>query len=289
VFAGGEPTLLGEDLLNSIAHANSLGIMTRLVTNVYWASTPQRAREGMTALRQAGLRELNISYDDYHLPFIKPINLKHAYTAAYDLGFDTIVFANSFHKNSVVKPEFIQNVVGAPLAIVYRDEGDVPDFATRTDYGTLIFIHAPSVQALGRFHSTRGREGIEERSLDELESGCPHAIRSAAISPEGNLLSCCGTELAGNPVLDFGPAYDGSFKRALASADDDVIVQAICRKGPAFLAKFAQAKDKTLSFRPTYGSVCEVCEDVVTRPDVIKVLREYADEITDEMLAVSGA
>lgn len=35
-FTGGESTLLGDDLLEMIAHCTELGIATRLVTNAFW-------------------------------------------------------------------------------------------------------------------------------------------------------------------------------------------------------------------------------------------------------------
>ena len=71
IFAGGEPTLLGDELLNAIAHTDSLGISSmHLVTNAYWAVSPKQARAKLIELREAGLAELNISADDFHLPYI---------------------------------------------------------------------------------------------------------------------------------------------------------------------------------------------------------------------------
>jgi MoaA/NifB/PqqE/SkfB family radical SAM enzyme len=55
VFAGGEPTLLGEDLLDAIAHVDSKGIATRIVSNASWATTEELARAMLIELREAGL------------------------------------------------------------------------------------------------------------------------------------------------------------------------------------------------------------------------------------------
>ena len=43
VFTGGECTLLGEDLFKSIKLAKSMGLMTRIVTNGFWAKTEKTA------------------------------------------------------------------------------------------------------------------------------------------------------------------------------------------------------------------------------------------------------
>src|SRR4051812_24027131 len=63
IFAGGEPTLLGEELLDAIAFASNRGILTRIVTNASWASSEARARRRLVSLREAGLHEVNISAD----------------------------------------------------------------------------------------------------------------------------------------------------------------------------------------------------------------------------------
>src|SRR4051812_21165098 len=54
VFAGGEPTLLGEDLERAITLCKQHGRMTRLVTNAFWASSPEAARAMVLRLRAAG-------------------------------------------------------------------------------------------------------------------------------------------------------------------------------------------------------------------------------------------
>jgi len=39
VFTGGESFLLGKDLYKTVAHVAKKGILTRIVTNAYWASS----------------------------------------------------------------------------------------------------------------------------------------------------------------------------------------------------------------------------------------------------------
>ncbi len=82
VFAGGEPTLLGDELLEAIAAVRRLGISTRLVTNAGWATSPDAARAVVGGLREAGLDELNFSADDFHLPFIPLPRVVAAWHAA---------------------------------------------------------------------------------------------------------------------------------------------------------------------------------------------------------------
>jgi MoaA/NifB/PqqE/SkfB family radical SAM enzyme len=66
VFTGGEPTLYPE----RIKYAFELGFTVRLVTNAWWAGNYEEAKTFLEELHSYGLKELNISYDDFHLPWL---------------------------------------------------------------------------------------------------------------------------------------------------------------------------------------------------------------------------
>ena len=55
VFTGGECTLLGDDLLEAIAYANSLGLFTRIVTNAWWAKSERDAETFLNELKSWAL------------------------------------------------------------------------------------------------------------------------------------------------------------------------------------------------------------------------------------------
>lgn len=67
VFTGGEPTLY-PSLKSGIEYASDNGFIVRLVTNAWWASSYKKSIEFLEDLHSRGLAELNISYDDFHLP-----------------------------------------------------------------------------------------------------------------------------------------------------------------------------------------------------------------------------
>jgi MoaA/NifB/PqqE/SkfB family radical SAM enzyme len=58
VFTGGEPTLARRPLLTALQRATDLGLITRVVTNGYWARTAKAADRTMAQLVGAGLREI---------------------------------------------------------------------------------------------------------------------------------------------------------------------------------------------------------------------------------------
>ena len=70
VFSGGEAFILKEDLYAAIAHATSLGLMTRIVTNGSWGKTSISAAAAVEKLIAAGITEINISTGLDHLEWV---------------------------------------------------------------------------------------------------------------------------------------------------------------------------------------------------------------------------
>lgn len=94
-----------------------------------------------------------------------------------------------------------------------------------------------------------------------------------ALSPGGHLLSCCGFELEGNPVLDFGDVRNTAGGYLLSAANADMIVQAIAEIGPLFLRRLLEKEDPTRFSPRPFGSVCEACHSVVGDPAAVEMLR----------------
>jgi MoaA/NifB/PqqE/SkfB family radical SAM enzyme len=82
VFTGGEPMLCWKKLLKAIKETKKLSMMTRLVTNAYWATTPNKALKKIQILKKAGLDEINFSTGDEHAKFIPLANIINAISAS---------------------------------------------------------------------------------------------------------------------------------------------------------------------------------------------------------------
>jgi hypothetical protein len=54
---------------------------------------------------------------------------------------------------------------------------------------------------------------------------------------------------------------------------------ALFREGPAAIAEFAKTKDPSLPLERRYTGICHVCNEVLTRPDIRRVLVQHLDEI----------
>lgn len=283
IFAGGEPTLMGEMLLDAIAHADMLGIMTRIVTNASWAISDRKAEAKIRELRQAGLGELNISADDYHLPFIPFDNVVRAWRAAKGKGFASVVIANCYGPNSLVTPRFVLDRIGEDLPMRFDGEGAPGALPPPAADGTVYMMSNSYLQLLGRSH---GRIGLENVFVPDnpaaLAGGCPWAVRSAALSPQGHLVACCGMEAEGNEILDFGKVEAGTVQSLVDKADRDILMNAIALLGPYHVQQFVRKRRPDVAFRPRYATVCEICEDIVSR-------REVLDAVQADIGALEGA
>ena len=65
-FTAGEPMLYFEDMLELLDQCRELGIYTRLVTNSFWAATPEAAELKIARLLKSGLCQLRLSYSRWH-------------------------------------------------------------------------------------------------------------------------------------------------------------------------------------------------------------------------------
>lgn len=274
IFAGGEPTLAGEMLLNAIAHADMLGIVTRIVTNASWAISEAKAAAKIRELRQAGLGELNISADDYHLSYIPFDNVVRAWRAAKGQGFSSVVIANCYGPNSLVTPCYVMDRLAETLPMRFDEDGTPDALPPASADGTVYMMSNSYLQLLGRSH---GQIAIDDVFLPDnqatLAGGCPWAVRSAALSPRGHLVACCGIEAEGNAVLDFGPVTAGTAQKLVEAADSDVLVNAIALLGPYYVQQFVKARHPEIGFRPRYATVCEICEDIVTRAEIVDAIK----------------
>jgi hypothetical protein len=302
VFSGGETTLLGEHFNRALRRCKKHGVLSRLVTNAFWAHTPEAALEKLRELRTAGLDELNISTDDFHLPYISLQKVKNAYQAAIQLDFVSVVICNAYGADSWLTPERLNAEFGGGDDMKRRFDANGKSMVHERKEGqTQVLLSNGVAMQLGR-----GVGGVSDQEVikngddggwaelyrlsDEI-GGCPWVIRSAAVSPKGNLLACCGTEIDGNPILDYGSIKDHSMEELLNFADDDLVTNMISVLGPVKLKQLLEqiAPDEIEFKRASYRGYCEVCEDLIKIEKNRQALYKYQGLFLDAVMQVREA
>jgi len=77
-FTAGEPFIYFDDLLQLIALCHNLQIYSRVVTNSYWASSPEKAEERLAKLKDRGLCQLRMSFSRWHQQHVPQHNIVNA-------------------------------------------------------------------------------------------------------------------------------------------------------------------------------------------------------------------
>lgn len=280
IFAGGEPTLLKQELLDAIAYCSAAGIKTRLVTNASWAITRRAAERMIDSFREAGLDEINYSADDYHLPFIPFRHVVHAWHASKGKGFDSVVIANCYGPRSTLTSDFIQQQLGETLPVYWDEDGKHAPMPGPSADGTRYLISNARLQRLGRGRTIADSELVFPAAQKQLNLPCPWAVTSAALSAQGHLLACCGTEAHANEFLDLGDALAEPAGALVERTRENLVVRAIGQFGPLFLMNFVKLLSDEPIFAERYSSVCEVCEAVVHTARARELLNAHLHELT---------
>ena len=84
-FEGGEPFLYYQTMLWGLRAAKEYGFKTGIVTNAYWATSIEDAKEWLTPIAKTDISDLSLSYDAYHYDENEENLAKYAYEAAKEL------------------------------------------------------------------------------------------------------------------------------------------------------------------------------------------------------------
>ena len=85
-FEGGEPFLYYQTMLWGMRAAKDYGFKRGIVTNAYWATSKEDAKEWLTPIAEIGISDFSISDDAYHYDDSEENLAHHAYEASRDLG-----------------------------------------------------------------------------------------------------------------------------------------------------------------------------------------------------------
>ncbi len=245
-FTGGEPLLLGDQLMRAIRRAKDRGLTTRVVTSAYFGRQPKHAARIVDQLTAAGLDELSISWDDFHeefVPFDAVINtFKAARAAGMTVAINTVQAADSKWSRARLLDE-----LGEP------EDSDA------------ILSESPLNK------TGRARTELEDAQLrpERTVGPCPYVLTGPTLSARNKLLACCGViqetpELVLDP--DFHPA---NLEEAIQRGMDDPLLNWIYLRGPyAVLAYIGTEFGAAVPAREDVGGNCEACHILFHTPEI---------------------
>lgn len=251
VFTGGETTLFYEELVEYIKLVHEKGFLSRIVTNGWWGKDIEECERIIKEFVDAGLNEINISYDDFHVTdldkfggcqnIVNIIKICHKYALPVllcDLHYNGIIA----HKTS------IQRLIA---------ENNLEDFAN---------VIVGNVMPFGR-----ARENYDEDFFlpSSTELKCSQIGKYVTIFPNGDVSYCCG-----HAIFDDGKEFfvignigekGASLERIIDKLRKNKLVAFLKFVGPEILLRNLSGKEMV------YNN-CEAC---------LYLSKEYRDILED--------
>ena len=258
VFTGGEPTLRPDLLLEGITLAKEGNLLTRVVTNGYWAVTPERAEQFARQLREAGLDELNTSFDDFHAPFVRVERIANAIRAALAVGL-RVALGVIVDKNAKYNSRTVREALAAALDV------SVGELEKRV----AIVDDYPAPTGTGSELDVAGLDGG-----DKLNVGCPQVLRTVSIHPNGLVKACCGHAMFYAPDLTVGNLLEESLADILKRGQTNLVYWWIHMLGPKKILE-------KLGVNGNYSHICHACHVLLSkhREEMLEYLAVNKDDI----------
>jgi hypothetical protein len=223
-FEGGEPMLYYPILLEAVRQANGMGFETGIVSNAYWATSLEDAREWLKPL--AGLiQDLSVSTDLYHYDEHVSQQSRYAMQAAQELGIPIGVL-------SIAQPE--------------DKESDSPAIGQIPLGDTGVMFRGRAVEKLAPKAKKLSWDEFNECPYEDLrEPGRIH------LDPLGNLHICQGISIGNLLKVSLKDICDRYIP------EKHPVVGPLLAGGPAELAR-------SYGFSPEegYADACHLCYQV---------------------------
>jgi hypothetical protein len=269
VFTGGEPFLLGEDLYAIVRYASEKRLLTRIVSNAYWATSYDRAKKILARLKDDGLTEINYSCDDFHQEFIPIERIRLANDAAAELGMPALLAVKGI-RDSRINPSSLEELLGRKMTGFIEGSKRNP----RND----VYSYGVTVPVGWGCSSVKDHELLWPENDAVWQGPCRTVLENIVISPNGDLSVCCGIGSDDIPETIIGNVNERCLVDILSEGNDDLILNWLALEGPFGIMRFVQQKAPHLTFRPRYVNICHLCHDLFSRDDVRSVIAAHCEE-----------
>jgi MoaA/NifB/PqqE/SkfB family radical SAM enzyme len=255
IFTGGEAFLEYENLVESIALCEELGLDSSAVTNGFWALNSHITRQKLKKLK--GLRTLNVSTDSFHQEFVPVDRIRNIIQSCHELGIKCIVRV-SYLNDPVSEIEIIKKQL--------------------TGLDSLYTISAIPVTPFGRAATLIDTLLIYEYDPNGIPCcGADYPV----VDANGDVKFCPGGLFSHsrNSLLKVGNIFNETLETIKKSANLDPIVQMLRLRGPSGLVQLLrnQSIKEGIPFIPPQleevRDLCSLCKYVITNPNNAKLLQ----------------
>lgn len=272
VFTGGECFLLRKTLVRAITKARDRGLLTRCVTNGYWATSPRAAEARLRELVSAGLNEINFSTGPSHAAHVPPERITHGVRASLALGLVPPVIAVELSRTQAFD---IDGLLSAP------------DLRDARESGRLLVRR--SVWLDGARDGDYPGVPRNSRCRPEGVSGCETILTTLAVTPDLSLAACCGLTLKDAPELLLGSVRNCSLSSALRAAPDDLLKIWLHVDGPERILRTLYSRRTIGRMLPSAVHPCQSCIALLRKPGALARARAACSHEADRLISLYRA
>jgi hypothetical protein len=267
-FTGGEATLLGRELDDLIAHAHGARFATRLISNAYWAVSERAAKARIQALRRAGLDEIMFSTGTFHQTYVPVERVIRAARSSFTNGLPARISVEDCDQ------------------VTFDDAVLHEELADAVASGMLRIVRDPWITDAGRRGSTPlTHDRLRGRGDVPSAGGCAAILTTVTVTPEMELVACCGFPLEQLPGLRIGTVADEPLDAVLARAPNDLLKIFLHVLGPVGIAQFVARYEPGYVLPSNPASICDACTMLQRDRHAMAIAAQHAHEIADDIVA----
>ncbi len=253
VFTGGEPFLLGGELVAYVEEATSRGLFSRVVTGAYWAVSEETAMRRLSELCNAGLNELNVSTSDEHQAMVPIVNVVTAVGAAQQLELQVAVGIGlkktSLMSSRTVREAFLSR--GQPVPLLIQSK----------------------LVPFGRGEESVMHEEQFLRPVEDVRGPCTSMTQHVALQANGRVTGCSAVFAEETTALSFGNTAETNLTEIIDRMDTDPLALFLHRLGPFELKRLIES-ETDIRFQNEYINICHLCGDILQNDEAIRFLSE---------------
>ncbi len=268
IFTGGECFMNIPKMLELCDFAKQMHLAVRIVTNCFWATSLRQATLILKKFKEVGLDEINYSTGDEHLQYVPLKNIVTAIKTSLLFSIKTAI-----------------NVETHPDA-----EFKISEIFENPEIARLIHNN-PNFSIIQGVWMPFTEEGIScipplpSRFPINLFDRCTNLFAGPVVSPENNLMSCCGLPVKYIPQMNLGNLSNCEITTLYSKNLKNFLRIWLFVDGPYKILLFIQSKiNKKIPELYLFSHNCFYCACIYTNPNYYSILESYYREVVASVL-----
>ena len=273
IITGGECFTLGRELNQIIKYASSKGLLTRVVTNGYWAKSTEIAYKKLKKLVEDGLTEINFSTGDEHQAWIPYNNIMNGTISALEVNLTTVINVES----SKLKKFSVKQILTDERLEKYRHL-----------FGNKLIVLGgtwiPFLKSTKEEYDKIESEKDQFISCVQKAERCKILFSSISISPINNMITCCGLLVNYINYLHLGSVKKYSIKYLYEYQFQDFIKIWLFTEGPKKILDFCANKRNIPSYNTNKWHICQICAEIFRYNENVLILQKNYREVFSNVM-----